>query len=94
MGFFDFTGDITGGLTDQIGVIGKQTGISSVFSDVGYGMLDVFHSGVGFFKNVLGGLGGLLSGDTLTLLLMVAAGGVAVYGLSTLTSSNSNYRSY
>jgi hypothetical protein len=94
MGYFDFMTDITGGVTNQIGVVGKQTGFSSVFSDVGYGMLDVFHSGVGFLKKVTDGLGNWLSGDTLNLLLMVAVGGVAIYGISTLTSSNSNYRPY
>jgi hypothetical protein len=94
MGYFDFMGDITGGLTDQIGVVGKQTGISSVFSDVGYGLLDVFHSATGFLNKSLNGLGNLLSGDTLNLLLLVAVGGVTVYGIATLTGSNTNYRTY
>jgi hypothetical protein len=50
MGYFDFMGDVTGGLTDQIGVIGNQTGFSSVFSDVGYGCLTFFIQGLDFLK--------------------------------------------
>jgi hypothetical protein len=93
MGYFDFMTDISGGITDQIGIVGKQTGFSSVFSDVGYGLLDVFHSATGFFNKVAGGLGNLLSGDTLNLLLLVAVAGVGIYGITTLTtSSNQNYR--
>jgi hypothetical protein len=92
MGYFDFMTDITGGLTDQVQIVGQQTGIGPVFTQVGNGLLDVFQSGVGFISNVADGLGNLLSGNTLNLILLVAVGGVAIYGITTLTGSNQNYR--
>jgi hypothetical protein len=80
-------GDVTGGITSQFGDILGSTGLTSVW-ETGITTVNKVVSGIGSLAS------NLLSGNTFNMILMIALGGVAIYGVSVISGAGSGSSHY
>ena len=89
--FGDITGSVGGFFTDnvkQVGGILQDTGLAEYLTPIGQSTFNLFQSVTSSIGNitsaVAGGIGNLLSGQTMNLILIIALGGVLIYGFTEL----------